>query len=188
MKRNKKMIRNAVIILLVCFFYFYMNGYYLTKEACIMDTIRGLYRKEYEVVTSLKNKSYEFTIMADQENQTFSMISTKKAGFLYHLAGTIITGMKFDEDRPVSMTGTVDSDFGTVAIIHRNDKEIEEVELLTDIVGERIDPNTHQYPSVIRSDWDNDFMILCYDNKMEWVHTICRVYDDNGEIVYQTSF
>lgn len=176
MNRTKKIIRNMGIVLLICFFFYYMVGYYLTKEACIRDSIRGLYCKEDQLINSVWIKPYDVTLVADLDHLTVSLISTEKVGFFYRMGNNSI-GMEIDRNNPIDIGGIFDSDYGTVTYIYRNDKSIDEVHLVME------DGETKMV-----NEWVNDFILLSYDNRDKWMHTICRVYDDNGELVYETAY
>lgn len=176
MNRMKKIIRNIVLILLVCFFFFYMRGYYLTKEACIMDSIRSLYCKEDEFITSVSMEPYDVTLVADLDHLTVSLFSTEKTGPFYHIRDSS-TGMEIDKDAPVSMEGMFSSSYGTVAFIYRNDKSIDEVHVVMGNGETRV-----------LNEWKNDFILISYNDRDNWTHAICRVYDDNGKLRYETAY
>lgn len=176
MNRKKKLIRNIVILSLILSFYYFTGGIYLTKESCIMDSVRGLYSNEKEIITSEKINSYEVTLLADRENLTAAIFSTKKTGPFYRIGGSMI-GSEIHQDVPIDIDGMFDSDFGSVVYIYRNDKSIEEIEVVKGN-GETVMINV----------WEKDFILIAYEDTDSWTHTICRVYDENHEIVYETAF
>ena len=45
--------------------------------------IRSLYCEEDEFITSANLKNYDITLVANLENKTVSLFSTKRVGFLY---------------------------------------------------------------------------------------------------------
>ena len=176
MSRKKKLIRNMVILLLIGTFYYFLGGYYLTKESCIQDNLKSWYSQDNEYITSVKLGSYEVTLQADQDNHTASIICTRKTGPFYQIGDSMID-CAMDKEAPIDMNGMFDHNYGSVVYIYRNDKSIEEIEVILG-TGE----------TVIMSDWEKDFILITYDDMDSWMHTICRVYNENHEVVYETAF
>ena len=176
MTRKKKLIRNIVILLLIGMFCYFTGGCYLTKESCIMDSVRSLYSKEDEFIIDAKVNSYEVTLLADSDNLTAAIFATKKTGPFYRIGNNMI-GSKINREVPIDIDGMFSNEFGTVVYIYRNDKSIEEIEVILG-TGE----------TVIMNDWEKDFILITYDDMDNWMHTICRVYNENHKVVYETAF
>ena len=176
MSRRKKLIRNIIILSLICSFFYFTGGYYLSREACIMDSIRSLYCEEDEFITSSNLNDYDITLVADLDNKTASLFSTKRVGFLYRI-GDNTTGNKLRKDKPLVLGGLSSSQFGSAIYIYRNDKNIEKIEVAVEN-GE----------TVILDEWEKDFILLSFENKENWTHIVCRVYDDSGNLIYETAY
>ena len=67
MSRRKKLIRNIIILSLICSFFYFTGGYYFSREACIMDSIRSLYCEEDEFITSANLNDYDITLFREAE-------------------------------------------------------------------------------------------------------------------------
>ena len=176
MSKRKKLIRNIIILVLLCAFYYFISSCYLTKEACIMDSVRGLYSKETEIITDARINDYEVTLLADLDNLTAAIFATKKTGLCYSI-GNNMTGSRINRDVPIDMDGFFDSDVGSVLYIYRNDKAIDEIEVVL-----------RSGETVIMNEWEKDFILITYEDTDNWKPTICRVYDENNELVYETGF
>ena len=54
MKRNKKFVRNCIIIFSILFSIYYFGNFYFSKEKCLEDMMISLYLEDYEVIDELK--------------------------------------------------------------------------------------------------------------------------------------
>ena len=57
MKRGKKLLINISIIIVILLIEYYFGGYYISKEQCIKDTLRGLYSYETEKIMECKYRN-----------------------------------------------------------------------------------------------------------------------------------
>ena len=82
MKKGKKLLINIFLISIILLFLFYFGGYYISKDQCIKESLRGLYAKETEIIMELKRGNRYRILVADTDNKTHSIIGVKKLGFL----------------------------------------------------------------------------------------------------------
>lgn len=129
MKRSKKLAINLMFIFVLLQGFYYFGGYYVSKQQCVLETLRGLYGTETREVMELQQGNYIATLMADEEDESFSIVGTKKTGFLYRTASSSI-GIKNDKTEILKISGMASSDHGMVIFLCRNDKTIETVEVL----------------------------------------------------------
>lgn len=129
MKRGKRLIRNSCIIAVLLFGFCYFGGFYLSKEECVKDTIRGLYGIESEVIEELRNKRIYTTIVINEEKKTASVVGTKKYGPFYHASSSFM-GMKMNDLDCIDIDGCWTDERGTmVLVIYRNAQDIAKVEV-----------------------------------------------------------
>lgn len=176
MKRGKKLIRNSCIIAVLLIGICYFSGFYISKEECMKDTLRGLYANENEVIAEIQNGKFITSIVIDDEAKTVSIIGTKKYGPLY-CTGNCFTGHKMKDNECIDITGSWSHDRGTmVIVIYRNAKNIEKVEIKFE------DGNTTSV-----DEWTKDFAVLSLETK-DWVRGTYRAYDSVGNFIGEIEY
>lgn len=170
MKRGKKLIRNLAVILVLLLGFYYFGGYYISKEQCVIETLRGLYGTETRKVMELRQKNYFATLMAGEEDESFSIVGTKKIGFLYRTASSSV-GIKNDKEEILKISGMASSDHGMVIFLCRNDKSIETVEVLLEN-GE----------TFTITEWYEDYAGYIREDH-NWESGTYRAYNAEGELV-----
>lgn len=171
MKRGKKLLINLSIIMLILLVEYYLGGYYISKEKCIQDTLRGLYAYETENIMEFKKGKRIITLMANLDKKTYSIVSVKRNGFLYH-TDDCFTGHPIEDNNTFDVLGVYDEDTGSFIGIYRNDKSITKV-----TVG------TENAEVVTLDDWKQDFAGCLYEEDMMLREMIYRAYNASGELV-----
>lgn len=171
MKRSKKLVINLTLIFVLLLFFYYFGGYYISKEQCVIETLRGLYGTETREIMELRQGNYIATLMADAEDKSFSIVGTKKIGFLYRTASSSIGIKNEDGDKLLVVSGNFSSDAGFVIFLHRNDKTIETVEVLLEN-GE----------SFTITEWYEDYAGYVKDYN-DWQSGTYKAYNASGELV-----
>lgn len=174
MKRGKKLIRNLCLIVILLFAYCYFGGYYLSKEACIEDSLRGLQRNEREIVTEFTLDNIDYAVVMDREEKVYSVSGTKRIGFLYHTIGGV-TGHVIQEEDCIDLSGYGDPE-GAFLIIYRNDKKVQRIE--AELLNGR---------EIVFDEWEDDFSIAAINDK-EWYRGTYKAYDANGELIGEVQY
>lgn len=176
MKRGKKLIRNICIIMILLGCMYYFGGFYLSKEECIKDSLRGLSAKENEVIAEIQNGKFITSIVISEEEKMVAIHGTIKYGPLYR-TGSGSHGHKIDDDECIDVEGSWSHDRGTmVIVIYRNDKNIEKVEIKFE------DGNTTSV-----DEWTKDFAVLSLETK-DWVCGTYRAYDSVGNFIGEIEY
>ena len=170
MKRSKKLVRNLSIIAIILSVFFYFDGYYLSKQRCVMETLRGIYSTETgKEVMELRYGNYIATVMAEENGESFSVIGTNQKGFMYR-TGDCSTGIKIDKEKSMTISG-MGSEKYMVIFIHRNDKSIDKVEVITE--------NGETYTI---AEWHEDYAGYIRENH-NWECATYKAYNAEGELV-----
>ena len=170
MKRSKKLVINLALIFVLLLGLYYFGGFYVSKQQCVLETLRGLYGMETREVMELRQGNYIATLMADEEGSTFSIVGTKKIGPLYRTASSSI-GISTETEEVLKISGMSGSAYGFVVYLHRKDKAVAKVEVQLEN-GE----------TFILEEWQDDFTGYMREN-YEWENGIYRAYDADGELV-----
>lgn len=176
MKRGKKLIRNICIIAALFYGFYYFGGFYLSKEECVRDTIRGLYGNENEVIAELRNKRTYTTILINEETKTVSVVGTKKYGPFYHASSSFM-GMKMSDSDCIDIDGCWTDERGTmVLVICRNEQDVVKVEVSFE------DGN-----SAIVDEWTKNFAVLSIETD-EWLNGTYKAYDVSNQLIGEVEF
>lgn len=170
MKRNRKLIRNSVLIAIFLFFIYYFGGYYLSKEQCILETMRGLYGTETEKVLELENGNRSLTLMANEDAKTYSLIGTQRIGFLYQTASSSV-GTEIRNENSLHISGMYGNDYGMAIVIYRNNKSIC-----------KVTATLESGDTITFDEWHGNFAGLILDTD-GWYHGIYKAYDATGQLV-----
>ncbi len=175
MKRIRKLAMQSIIIaILLCIFY-YFGGYYISKEECIRETLRGLYATETNIVMEVGKRYFTITLVTDKENQSYSLIGTQRIGFLYR-TGSSSTGHKINSNNKLDITGFYDKSMGSVLYIYRNDPAIQKIEVIM------VDGTTF-----ILDEWHENFTGY-HINSDQWRLNTYKAYDASNQLIYETVY
>jgi len=170
MNRGKKLLRNVVLIFIFSSFFYYYGGFYVSRQQCVTETVRGLYGRETREVMELRRHNYSFTLMAEENNESFSVVGTKKKGLLYQTASSSI-GIPIDKEDILKISGMGSSDYGSVVFMYRNDKTIEKVEV-----------HLENGELLLITDWHEDYAgYLRKDH--DWQSGTYKAYNAAGELI-----
>ena len=175
MKRNKKFVRNCIIIFSILFSIYYFGNFYFSKEKCLEDMMISLYLEDYEVIDELKVGNVIHYVTVNREEKAVSIIDIVEYPFLYRKQEISKDEIvkKFNENYRYDAYGYGYTGFGRtdLFIIYRNDKDIQRV------VFENENGDTK-----IFENWNGDFCIAHhnYPNVENWY---LKVYDKDGNFV-----
>lgn len=170
MNRSKKLVRNLIIIAMFLSVFFYFNGFYFSKQKCVTETLRGLYSTETsKEVMELRYGNCIATVMAEENDESFSIIETNKKAFFYR-TGDCSTGIKIDKEKSMTISG-IGSEEQIAVFIYRNDKSIDRVEVVTE--------NGETYTI---AEWHEDYAGYVRENH-NWESATYKAYNAEGELV-----
>ena len=176
MKRGRRLVLNIGIILILLLANYYFGGFYFSKQQCVTETLRGLYGYETTKIMELESGSYTATLMADPDAKTFSIVGTRRFGCLYRTATSSI-GHTINERNAIDVYGIFSSDIGSLIFLYRNDKSVEQVEVV-------LDSGEHY----LVDEWHQDFGGFLGKNKDDWSSGTYRAYNASGEMVGEVSY
>ena len=176
MKRGKKLAINLALIFAILLGFYYFGGYYISKKQCVLESLRGLYGTETREIMELRQGNYIITLMADENDESFSIVGTKKTGFLYRIASCSV-GVKINKERAMKISGTFSSDRGGVVFIYRNHPDIARVEV------EMQDGEQHTI-----TEWQENYAGFWVNNKKEWYPGTYKAYNAAGEMIEEVEY
>lgn len=176
MKRGKKLAINLTLIFVILLYIYYFGGFYFSKEQCVLETMRGLYGTETKEIMELQQGNYIITLMADENDESFSIVGIKKTGFLYRTASSSV-GVQIDKERAMKVSGTFSSDRGGVVFIHRNHPDIVRVEV------EMKDGERHTI-----TEWQENYAGFLVNDKKEWYPGTYKAYNAAGELIEEVEY
>ena len=86
MNKMKKIIINLAIIVIILLGIYHFGGFYVSKDQCVEDYIRGQHIELEDPAMEIKEGNMIYTIYATEEKHHFALI-TQKIGFLYRAKG-----------------------------------------------------------------------------------------------------
>ena len=175
MKRNRKLVRNSILIGIMFAFIYYFGGFFFSKEECVYDTIRALYGKETEIVYEFNHGNKYITIVTTPNEDTMSIVGTKRVGFLYQTASSS-TGQIINKEKSIYITGMWSSDYGQALVVHRN------LENISKVIVDLNDGN-----QIIFDEWNHNFAGEIVKNE-NWAQGIYRVYDENNQLIEEFEY
>ena len=168
MNRKKKIVINIIVILIILGGAYYFGGYYISNDQCVQETLRALYATETEKILELKEGNYILTLYADMDNRTYSLVTTKRIGFLYHTGSSMIGCNMRDEDAFYVTNGYSSDIDGMEIIIYRNDPSITKLEASFDDGTE-----------YVFEEWTKDFIVFTHSSD-SWTNAEYTGYDCEG--------
>lgn len=176
MNRNRLLLRNCILILILLSIYILLSGKYITKEQCLKDTINTLYIKEKELIAEVEMKNETVFIMFDSDNYTASMICIEKQGILYSTGGSI-TSIPIRRDIPLAYIGFHASNSDAVYVVYRNDEHIKYLNVLL-----------HENTTLCEvNEWTENFGYF-YDDCNGAGTGIYKAYDKDSNLIYETIY
>lgn len=175
MKKIKKITIQSVLIAILLFSFYYFGGYYISKEECIRDSLRGLYAEETNIVMEVGNGKHSVTLVTNPETQSYSFIGTKKFGFLYHV-GSSSTGYTIDTREKLDIKGFFEKSMGSVIYIYRNDTTIQKIEVIM------ADGTTFTL-----DEWHENFTGWHMDSD-QWRLNTYKAYDASNQLIYEKTY
>lgn len=170
MSRKKKLMFNVTIISILLYVFYYFGGLYVSKEQCIVETMRGLYVKGNEIFIEVRSGNEIKTLVGDTTEGVVSMIGTKQFGFLYRTSDCF-TNQTLKKDQAFNIIAGYNSDAGQTIFVFRNNKDIAYIEL-------KLNNGTN----VVFDEWSSDFAGTILDTN-DWVSGVYKAYSSNGELL-----
>lgn len=170
MSRKNKLLRNVAIISVLLYGFYYFGGFYISKEQCVIETMRGLYVEEKNYVMEVINGNEIKTLFVDDSNETVSIIGTKQLGFLYRTSGSY-TSHSISRVQAIDVISGYNSEAGQTIFVYRNNKEIAYIEV-------ELSDGTN----LVLDEWNDDFVGTIVDAE-DWNSGIYKVYNANGNLI-----
>ena len=174
MKRNRKFVRNCIIICSILFSVYYFGNFYFSKEECLKDMMTSLYLNDYEIVDEIQIGNEIHYVTINHEEKTLSIIDILDYEFLYRkqeIYKEIVH--KFNDNYKYDIYGHRYQayDYCLLYVLYRNDKEVQKIEFVSE-TGE-----TYTF-----DEWNGDFLIASFNFHpyQEWDFNI---YDKDGNFV-----
>ena len=169
--RKKKLIRNIIFIAVICFLHCYFYGYYLSREACILDNTRGLYSETYDEILVLERKNHQMTLLANFETMTHSLAKTVKIGPFYKHQGGHSDSSLLMENEDFGFTYCYDEHLKLCIVLYRVNKNIDYIVAVLEN-GE----------TVLFDDWSKDFCarLIVSDER---IHGTYYAYDVDDNLI-----
>lgn len=171
MKRIRKLTINIVVIISILFSYYYFYGYYFSKDQCILETRRSLYINDDQKIDEIVKDDCYYTLFADLEKKSFSVVGTKRIGFLYHTISGDMIDQTINQDTNIHVVGSYSSDYGMNIVVYKNNKNVDRVEIVFE-----------DGQDITIDDWENDFAFInvhCYS----YLDGLYRSYDKNDFVI-----
>lgn len=179
MKRIKQIGLSLSMLILTLFLIYWTSGFYFSPQACVEDSLRGLYFAPAEKILEICSGDRFYYLYANDHQYALHNVR-KTAAFFY-----VTAGGSTHNDYPKS-TEPFDLDFSAdqaneVFLVHRNRPDIEKVEWeLTE--GSR---------KVLLDQWKDDFAMTVLPrsdaDSVFWQGTV-RAYDAQGKLVDERVF
>lgn len=174
---KKKLIRNILFIVVMVYGYCYFHGYYLSREACVNDSVRGLYANTYEEIMVFDSGDQSVTVMANLEEMTCSFIETRKVGPFYHIELTLHWYEIGNSNRDLYVMSSHYLDDSNMYIVaYRINKEIDYVKVVL-----------RNGETFVLDDWAKDFSSYAIDSD-EWVGATYYAYNANHQLIEERVF
>ncbi|MBQ8803946.1 MAG: hypothetical protein IJZ53_09945 [Tyzzerella sp.] len=172
MKRGKKLLINASIIAIILFGLYFFSGFYFSKEKCILETMRALYGTERNVVAEYECDDAIITLLTDEEKETYSIVRTKKFGFLYQ-RGSAQIGLKMRDKECVGIAWMSVNENEGMLVIYRNDKAVDKVEV-----------SLSDGREFVLEEWEQDFSTLLIEMDIGgFKRGTYKAYDASNQLV-----
>ena len=175
MKRMVQTIRNILICIILVIIYLYWNGYYLSKEKCIEDSMRSLYVPDGERILEICNRGFCKTLV--DHGDSFSLIGTKKQWIFYRVWNSATQCSLKDEHSFSHWTG-YSRDFGSLTVVHRNNPKIEFVHIVL---------NSDE--TLVLNQWKDDYVVFLRQNVDDMdASGFYQAFDESGNLIEEIGY
>ena len=171
MNRKTKIIINILLIISIFFGYFYyIHGYYISKQECIDDSLKAFYNEHTNIpVLSFSNNKSDITLYTDIKNSKFTVLEISKH-FLFYKCDESESSYN-DIDKALAITWIESKEMGLLFFAYRVDKNIDTVEIV------------FTNGTVVKNnEWYGDYCGF-YSTKDCYLDFSCRVYDMNNNLI-----
>ena len=176
MKRKREILLGTALVLITLVVLGWISGYYFSPQACVEDSLRGLYFSPAEKIDAVPIADRYYYLYAT-DHQYALHGARKTAGIFY-----VTTGGSTHAEYPCkAYTSTFDIDWqwhsgDQIFLFHRNILEIQRIEVFNEN-GE------HEFTI---DSWKQDFALTgrkCKDDGNLTKPKIYRAYDAQGNLV-----
>lgn len=174
MNRLKKLIKNVSLIFIILILFYYYGGFFLSKESLIEDKMKSIYSTADEFIVEFNNKNNYKTLYVDFDTMSYSLIETKKIGFLWIDDGS--SSSNFELDRAFDIEGGYSSNFGTYIIILRNNENIDYITC-----------DLENNESYIFYNWTKNISYIFIESG-DWYNGIYKAYDVNNNLIEEIEY
>ena len=183
MNRNKKLIKNVLILLVYFVLSRYLGGYYISKEKCERDILRSLYATDDMFIMEmpddylyLSESSSDYTkkVYFDPVDKIVSFVGIEKRGFLYRSLDSDIWDMiKYNDNDIVSYCESWSE--GDLVLIYRNNPDVYTVEF------------DYDDGSLVWWQWKENFIVVFLEEDGQYKRT-CKAYDEQGNLITEIKY
>lgn len=179
MKRIKQIGLSLGVLALTLFLIYWTSGFYFSPQACVEDSLRGLYFAPAEKILEIRSGDCFYYLYANDHQ--YALHNVKKTALFFYVS----SGGSTHNDYPKS-TESFDLDFSAdqgneVFLVHRNRPDIAKVEW----------EQTEGSLKVILDQWKDDFAMIVMPRSDAdsgfWQGTV-RAYDAQGNLVDERVF
>ena len=174
MNRNRIIVANICLILMLVGIYLYMDGNYLSEQACYDEAIRYHYLQDYEQVMKLEKDNISMYFLEDTKSNKVSIVEVEKKGLFY----------RFDTmDRKESLAYGEDVLFSFIVAESRLNKSIYmEVIVRLDDAIEKVIVNLPSGDVVAVDEWYGNYAWYAVDKGWHGAKSHTG-YDKDGHIL-----
>ena len=179
MKRIKQIGISLGVLILTLFLIYWTSGFYFSPQACVEDSLRGLYFMPAEKIFDIRTENYVYYLYANDHQ--YALHSVRKTALFFYVAA----GGSTHNDYPKS-TEPFDLDFSAdqvneVFLVHRNSPDIAKVEWEL----------AEDSRKALLDQWKDDFAMIVLPrsgaDSVFWQGTV-RAYDAQGKLVDERVF
>ena len=179
MNRNKKLIKNVLILLVYFVLSRYFGGYYFSKEKCERDILRSLYATDDMFVMEFPkdsiytldlSKDITQKIYFDPNDKMISFVGIVKRGIFYRSQDSYMEDiLKYNNNDIVGVGFSLENE--DFFLVYRNNPNVYSIEI------ERMDDSTDIYWN-----WKEDFICLLFKEDVKYKGT-CKAFDEQGNLI-----
>lgn len=174
MKRKREILIGAALVLITLVVLGWISGYYFSPQACVEDSLRGLYFSPAEKIDEVQIGERYYYLYANDHQ--YALHGARKTACIFYITTGGSTHNDYaDADEAFQIDGLSDGK-NQLFVIHRSQPEIMKVEM---------DPGKGR-PVIVFDQWEHDFSIkvqqLENSEEATWEGTY-RAYDVQGNLV-----